>query len=122
MRTYDFACPVHSEEVVTIQASSRSKIPVSEKLCQVEGCGKEMETYFGNVDPTMNLSGNCWPKRDMKECARRMKKSAYLSRRQKEVWDHRMPKLVLDPEAQAEARRKLAKQQELRQEKEAKAE
>lgn len=108
MRTYDFVCLNHPEEIKTITASSRKKIPEDHLKCA--SCDTKMESYFGNSSPTMNLAGNSWPKRDIKETARRKKRSKYLALRQKEVWDPKMPKLNLDPEVQAEARKALKKE------------
>lgn len=110
MKTFDFQCSSHPEAVISIQARRRQSISPDSLKCP--SCGTKMESFFGNVSTQVNLSGPNWPKRDIKECAYRMRRSKELKQRQKETWDHRMPKLNLDPDVQKEYKDKVLKLEE----------
>jgi len=68
-----------------------------------------MERYFGRTSPEVALKGANWPKRDIKETARRNRRSRVLAERQEKVWKPKMPKLNLDPDVQKEAQDEISK-------------
>ena len=87
-------------------ASLREVGPV-EKTCG--HCGQLMERYFGRANLEIALKGANWPKRDIKETARRVRRSRVLGERQDKVWKPRMPKLNLDPDVQKSFKEELAR-------------
>jgi hypothetical protein len=68
-----------------------------------------MERYFGRASPEVALLGANWPKRDIKETARRKRRSEVLAERQEKVWKPRQPRLNLDPDVQKEYRQRLSR-------------
>lgn len=107
MRTYDFVCLEHPEEVHEVRAGSLGEVDVAERICS--HCGQEMERFFGRAAPQVALQGANWPKRDIKETARRKRRSEVLGRKQEKVWKPLQPKLNLDPDVQKEFRDHVTK-------------
>lgn len=107
MRTYDFRCPAHPEQVVPVLAQSASSVSEEQRQCPT--CGSQMVRYFGSSEIQVALKGGNWPKRDIKETSKRKRRSAELGRKQKKIWAPRMPKLNLDPDVQKEFKTRVAK-------------
>jgi hypothetical protein len=105
MKQFEFACVDHPEKVVTLEADSFKSVPEAGRMCV--DCGRLMERYHGGNAPSIAYKGPNWPKRDIRERAHRLRRADTLSKRQKDVWDPRAPKLNLDPEVQREARRQV---------------
>ena len=107
MRIFDFVCSCSQEDIRVVRAGSLKDVDTAEKTCS--HCGELMQRYFGRASPEVALLGANWPKRDIKETARRKRRSEVLAERQEKVWKPRQPRLNLDPDVQKEYRQRIAR-------------
>lgn len=108
MKTFDFVCLEHPDEIHVVKASSLRDVDAAEKTCS--HCGELMERFFGRSAPQVALQGANWPKRDIKETSRRKRRSETLAERQEKVWKPLQPKLNLNPEVQREFRDQVSQE------------